>query len=252
MPRATASVTSLTTVSTEPSSSARSAAGIAGPRSRPAGFNPVNGAPSPARCMRTSVSKKWRSASSRACGPSLRTDMAWSKACVISASSSARAPTAAPGSHCRSRALFSPASLPVRPRRRNGRPPTPATTRCRRSPAIAQGNRQRDHPAREIGPAICRRHTKSRRAQPSPRGNADQFSARQPGCSQCLAQASSAMVSAIALIVPRSGFMPGSKKYIVDQPPQFRWARTRTSRMSNNANAPLQQSDASCSSASGS
>ena len=90
MPRATASVTSLTTVSTEPSSSARSAAGIAGPRSRPAGFNPVNGAPSPARCMRTSVSKKWRSASSRACGPSLRTDMAWSKACVISASSSAR------------------------------------------------------------------------------------------------------------------------------------------------------------------
>jgi hypothetical protein len=37
---------------------ALSAAGITGPTWRPAGFSPVNGAPSPARCTRTAVSKK--------------------------------------------------------------------------------------------------------------------------------------------------------------------------------------------------
>jgi len=63
------------------------AVGIAGPRSRPAGLRPVNGAPSPARCTRTRVSKKNRSASSFAWGLNSRTESVCSKAFRISGSS---------------------------------------------------------------------------------------------------------------------------------------------------------------------
>src|SRR3990172_2865656 len=59
---------------------------MAGPRSRPAGFNPVNGAPSASRCTRTSVSKKYRSASSFSFAPLPRTADVRSKASRISPS----------------------------------------------------------------------------------------------------------------------------------------------------------------------
>src|SRR5690606_5778204 len=91
----TSSSTIVSSSPTSPDASARSAAGIAGPRSRPAGFSPVYGAPSPARCTRTSVSKKCRSASSRASSPRARTFIAWSKAWRISASCSASTQTSA-------------------------------------------------------------------------------------------------------------------------------------------------------------
>src|SRR5512135_1646926 len=56
----------------EPDASACSAARITGPTSSPAGLSPVNGAPSPARCTRTTVSKSHWSATSRASGPRAR------------------------------------------------------------------------------------------------------------------------------------------------------------------------------------
>jgi hypothetical protein len=64
--------------------------GLTGPTSRPAGFNPVNVAPSPARWMRTTVSKNQRSATSWASTPRARAFIARSKASRTSVSPSTR------------------------------------------------------------------------------------------------------------------------------------------------------------------
>lgn len=55
---------------------ARSAMGMTGPTSKPAGFSPVYGSPSPARWTRTTVSKNQRSATSWAAPPTALATMA--------------------------------------------------------------------------------------------------------------------------------------------------------------------------------
>ncbi len=90
MPSATFAVTILVSASAAPCDSASSAAATAGSTGASAGFRPVNGSPSPARWMRTSVSKKDRSARAFACGPSLRTARASAKAPRMAASSPGR------------------------------------------------------------------------------------------------------------------------------------------------------------------
>src|SRR5678815_4347082 len=87
MPVWTASPTSFCSSTADPDARARSAAGTATPMSVPAGLIPVYGAPSPARWMRTSASKKRVSAATLASPPAWRPARAFSNSSRIAASS---------------------------------------------------------------------------------------------------------------------------------------------------------------------